>query len=81
VLEVLGLLLSNVQGKAPDRGVVYHGHECKMTTVRLTAGLKTAEALVEDLLRIRLAEMTRARAIMQLAWLALLDRGAQGRIG
>jgi hypothetical protein len=25
-------------------------------------------------------ELTRARAIMQLAWLALLERGAQGRI-
>jgi hypothetical protein len=25
-------------------------------------------------------KLTRARAIMQLAWLALLDRGARGRI-
>ena len=56
VLEVLGLLLSHVQGRVPANGVVYYGHECRTATVRFTNGLKAAEALVEDVLRMRRAE-------------------------
>jgi predicted RecB family nuclease len=56
LLEVLSLLLSRVQGKMPRSGVVYYGHECKATTIRLTTGLKSAEAIDEDLVRMCQAE-------------------------
>lgn len=49
LLDVLGLLLARVQGKMPVSGVVYYGHECKASTVRLTTGLKSAVAIAEDL--------------------------------
>jgi predicted RecB family nuclease len=51
LLEVLALLLARVQGKMPASGVVYYGHECKASTVRLTTGLKSAVAIAEDLVR------------------------------
>jgi predicted RecB family nuclease len=56
LLEVLGLLLSPVQGKMPGHGVVYYGHECKPTIVHFTKSMKSAEALLEDLLRIHQTE-------------------------
>jgi predicted RecB family nuclease len=56
LLEVLGLILSRVQGRAPDRGVIYHGRKCAATTVRLTPGLKAAEDLQGEITRRRAGE-------------------------
>jgi predicted RecB family nuclease len=48
VLEVYGLLLSGLQGKAPTYGVVWHGRECRPTKVRLTSDhRKVAQLLCE----------------------------------
>ena len=44
LLEALAVLLSRIQGKAPDRGIIYHGADRTATTIRLTAGLSAAEA-------------------------------------
>jgi predicted RecB family nuclease len=49
LLEVLALLLSSLQGKTPRMGVVYHGPECKTTTVRFPARLVRAEALRDEM--------------------------------
>ena len=57
ILEALGFLLSRVQGRTPERGVVYHGRNCKMTTVRLATGLKSTEGLIEDGIRMRGAQI------------------------
>src|SRR5215831_1355971 len=56
ILAVLGSLLSRVQGRTPESGIVYHGRDCKTTTVRLAPGLKAAEALIEDGVKMRRAQ-------------------------
>src|SRR3954470_4900479 len=53
LLEVLGLLLSRVQGKAPSRGVIYHGSEGTPTMVRFSADLKAAEILLSEIMRMQ----------------------------
>jgi predicted RecB family nuclease len=53
LLEVLGLLLSRVQGKTPSRGVIYHGSEGTPTMVRFSADLKAAEILLSEILRMQ----------------------------
>jgi predicted RecB family nuclease len=58
LLEMLGLILSRLQGKKPDRAVVYYGPECKVTTIRLSTGLKSAQTIDEDLASMRRAEST-----------------------
>src|SRR5689334_7587815 len=37
LLETLGLLLSRIQGRAPSRGIIYHGSDGTATTVRFSA--------------------------------------------
>jgi predicted RecB family nuclease len=56
LLEVLAFLLSNLQGKTPRVGVVYHGPECKATTVRFPTRLMQAEALREEITRLVTSE-------------------------
>jgi predicted RecB family nuclease len=56
LLEVLALLLSSPQGKTPRMGVVYHGPECKTTTVRFATRLTQAEALRDELARLAASE-------------------------
>ena len=56
LLEVLALLLSTVQGKIPRTGVVYHGPDCKTTTVRFATHLKQAEGLRDEMARILVSE-------------------------
>jgi predicted RecB family nuclease len=58
LLEVLGLLLSRIQAKAPSSGVIYHGSDCTATVVRFTAGLQAAEDLLEEVVRMQGAEAT-----------------------
>lgn len=53
LMEVLGLLLSKVQGSLPDRGVIYHGADGTATTVRFTPGLKAAQELLAAVARIQ----------------------------
>jgi predicted RecB family nuclease len=49
LLEVYGLLLSRVQGRAPSYGVVWHGKECRATRVRLGTDLRKAERVLREL--------------------------------
>jgi predicted RecB family nuclease len=57
LLEMLALLLSRAQGKAPSRGVIYHGIDCTGTTVRFTAGLAAAEKLLDEVTRLQRSEV------------------------
>jgi len=49
LLELLGLLLSEVQGVAPRYGLVYHGQECRLSKVMLSVGLSGAKILRGEL--------------------------------
>jgi predicted RecB family nuclease len=49
LLEVLGLLLSKIQGKLPAVGVVWHGQECSVTKVRLNPDTRRSERLLREL--------------------------------
>ena len=49
LLEVYGLLLSQIQGRQPDKGLVWHGPDCKSSSVRLNLDLRTTERLVRGL--------------------------------
>jgi predicted RecB family nuclease len=49
LLELYGLLLSQVQGHAPATGIVWHGRECKVTTMRLNPDLRKTEQLLREL--------------------------------
>jgi predicted RecB family nuclease len=49
LLEVYGLLLSQLQGKASSYGIVWHGRECKATKVRLTSDHRKAQQILRDL--------------------------------
>src|SRR5205085_4334477 len=48
LLELYGLLLYKLQGAAPSSGIVWHGRECKATTVRLNLDLRRGEQFLED---------------------------------
>jgi predicted RecB family nuclease len=52
LLEILALLLSPVQGKTPRMGIVYHGPDCRTTTVRFSTRLTRAEALRANMVRL-----------------------------
>ena len=43
LLEVYGLLLSQIQGRLPAYGVVWHGRECKTTKVRLSPDVRKTD--------------------------------------
>jgi predicted RecB family nuclease len=49
VLEVMGLVLSQVQDKLPTHGIAWHGRECKVTKVRLIPDLRRAQNLLREL--------------------------------
>jgi predicted RecB family nuclease len=49
LLELYGLLLSRVQGRLPELGLLFHGREGKATRVRLAPGVRKAEQLLREL--------------------------------
>jgi predicted RecB family nuclease len=53
LLEMVGLFLSRIQGFAPRTGIIYHGLQCAATTVRFTNGLRAAEELLHEVIRIQ----------------------------
>lgn len=53
LLEILRLFLVRLQTTPPSKGVVYHGNECSVTSVRFGAGLKRAEDLLAEVMRIQ----------------------------
>ena len=53
LLEVLALLLSRVQGKAPESGIIYHGSNCATTAVRFKPGLQIAASLLDEVVRMQ----------------------------
>ena len=57
LLQVLGLLLSDVQGMAPRYGLVYHGSDCRLSRVRFSADLHADKGPLGDLLRLRRGEV------------------------
>jgi predicted RecB family nuclease len=58
LLEVLGFLLSRIQGKVPSNGVIFYGSECRTTVVRFTAGLQAAQDVLEQIARMHADEST-----------------------
>src|SRR5262249_480435 len=48
LLEVYGLLLSQIQGNLPAYGLVWHGRECKATRVRLGTDVRKTERLLQE---------------------------------
>jgi predicted RecB family nuclease len=49
LLAVYGLLLSALQGRAPQTGVAWRGRECKATRIRLNPDRRKAERVLQDL--------------------------------
>jgi predicted RecB family nuclease len=52
-LEICGLVLGEVQGRCPDKGILVDPEQSSFAGVRFEAGLRTARALLEGLLEIR----------------------------
>jgi predicted RecB family nuclease len=48
LLELYGLMLSEIQGRTPTNGVVFHGQECKPTKIRLNPDVRKAERLLRE---------------------------------
>jgi predicted RecB family nuclease len=48
LLELFGLLLSQVQGRLPAIGVIWHGPECRATKVRLNSDVRKTERLLRE---------------------------------
>jgi predicted RecB family nuclease len=61
LLAVYGLLLSGLQGRAPQNGVVWHGRECKATRININCHRVNAEKILQDL-----KEMTGAESAPRL---------------
>jgi len=53
VLETFGLMVSRIQGRAPTRGVVYHGPTCVASSVAFSAGLAEGKAALHELKRMQ----------------------------
>ena len=49
LLEVYGMILSGLQGRAPAYGVIWHGRECKATRVKLNPDHRKAEQVLRGL--------------------------------
>ena len=49
LLAVYGLLLSGLQGCAPQNGVIWHGRECKATRIHLNPHRRNAERVLQEL--------------------------------
>jgi predicted RecB family nuclease len=56
LLELYGLLLSQVQGTLSIYGVVWHGRECRATRVRLNSDLRKTERLLREVKELASAE-------------------------
>ena len=48
LLELYGLLLSRLQGRLPDSGIIWHGQACQATKVRLSSELRRAAQCLRD---------------------------------
>src|ERR1043165_8848899 len=46
LLEIYGLLLSRLQGKAPGSGILWYGKECTFGRIRLNTDHRTADSLL-----------------------------------
>jgi hypothetical protein len=55
LLDVYGLLVSRLQGRAPGSGVIWHGQECRAGRVRLNPDPRKAERLLEELCEMQTA--------------------------
>jgi predicted RecB family nuclease len=49
LLEVYGMILSGLQGRAPVYGVIWHGRECQATRLKLNADHRKAEQVLREL--------------------------------
>src|SRR5262249_18382888 len=49
LLEVYGMILSGLQGRAPAYGVIWHGPECKKTRLKLNPDHQKAEKVLRGL--------------------------------
>lgn len=49
LLEVEDVFLSQYQGIAPSRGIIWHGRDCKAATVHLSPDLRKAKQILMDL--------------------------------
>jgi predicted RecB family nuclease len=56
MLEVYGLILGQLQGRAPENGIVWHGNKCCATRTRLNADPRKAERLLNELRQMQNAE-------------------------
>jgi len=48
LLALYGLLLSRLQGRIPDSGIIWHGQACHATKVRLSPELRRADQCLRD---------------------------------
>ena len=48
LLETYALVLSRLQGRHPDKGVIWHGRDCKTTTIRLNLDLRKTERVFRE---------------------------------
>lgn len=48
LLEMLGILLSRLQGRQPEKGLVWYGSDCKTTTIRLNLDLRSTERRLRE---------------------------------
>src|SRR4029077_15686130 len=49
LLDVYGLVISRLQGRAPGSGIIWHGKECRATRLRLNPDPRTAQRLLDEL--------------------------------
>ena len=56
LMQLYGLLLSQIQGQVPSSGIIWHGRDCKTTRVRLNADLRKTERLLREVKEIGNAE-------------------------
>jgi predicted RecB family nuclease len=49
LLDVYGLLIARLQGRAPGSGIIWHGQECRRTRVRLSHDPRKAERSLKEL--------------------------------
>jgi predicted RecB family nuclease len=56
LLDIFGLLLSQIQGRMPADGIVWHGPQGKPTKVRLNPAMRTTERTVREVKEIVRAE-------------------------
>jgi predicted RecB family nuclease len=57
LLSVIALLVSRLQGRVPDRGVIYQSGNAATSTVRMPGRIKSAKSILDDLNRMRSGEL------------------------